>query len=251
MSSGTIFDIKELTVHDGPGVRITVFFKGCPLQCLWCHNPEGLSPLPQRMKTNGGQVRVSGQVIEASELVAKIKKNEEMLRYLNGGVTISGGEPLMQPDFLLDTLSELAPMHRTLQTSGYGDENVFRKAIECSELVHFDIKLTSPELHKKYTGVDNAIIFRNLEQLKSLGRPFVARLVMIDGVNTDEAHATNVAELLSPVSDRVSLELLPYNPLAPAKYPLLDMIYGYEHIQDLQPYPVHIYEQAGLLYKVM
>jgi len=251
MSKGLIFDIKELTVHDGPGVRITVFFKGCPLRCLWCHNPEGLSIYQQSMKDSSGKSRTCGQVIEAFELAAKLHKNAEMLQYLNGGVTISGGEPLMQPEFLLDVLKELHPLHRVLQTSGYGDEATFMQAIESCDLVHFDLKLMSPELHIKYTGKDNALILRNLEHLKALGRNFVIRLVMIDGVNTDEIHANMVADLLVSVKKLVNLELLPYNPFAPAKYPMVDMEYQFIPLKHEHIYPTHIYQQAGLTYRVL
>ena len=253
MSTGLIFDIKELTVHDGPGVRVTVFFKGCPLRCVWCHNPEGLSGLPQPMKVNG-HTKICGQMVEAAELAAKVKKNMEMLQYLKGGVTLSGGEPLMQPDFLLDCLRELAPLHRVLQTSGYGEEGVFRQAIEHCELVHFDLKQISPDLHRKFTGKDNALILRNLEQLKESGKPFVIRMAMIPGVNTDEIHFYAVAEQLLTVRDRVSIELLPYNPFSAAKYPWLDMKFGFapdfvsEEME--QPYPVHIFERYGLSYQI-
>ena len=251
MSKGVIFDIKELTIHDGPGVRITVFLKGCPLRCVWCHNPEGLSKKPQTMKGKDGVDRICGREIDSSVLVARIKKNEQMLQHLNGGVTISGGEPLMQPDFLLDTLKQLHPIHRVLQTSGYGEENSFIKAAENCELVHFDLKLISQELHERYTGKDNILILRNLENLKSLGCNFVARLVMINGANTDESNVLKIAELLEPVKGRVSLELLPYNPFSGAKYALIDKEYTFKPKPEKQPYPVHIFEQAGLYYRIL
>ena len=239
MSSGAIFDIKELTVHDGPGVRVTVFFQGCPLRCLWCHNPEGLSATPPI------------RVIKSRDLAALIKKNAEILQYLKGGVTISGGEPLMQSEFLLDTLNELRPLHRVLQTSGYGDERTFVQALECCELVHFDLKLMSSDLHQRFTGKDNALILSNLEHLKASGKDFVVRMPMIPGVNIDELHFSNVAEELDSARDRVTIELLPYNPLAGAKYPKFNMEYTFVPEQKEQSYPVHIFEKAGLQYKVL
>ena len=251
MSRGIIFDIKEMTVHDGPGVRVTVFFKGCPLRCLWCHNPEGLSAHPQPIKEKGRSTTICGQTIEATVLATKIKKNAEMLQHLKGGVTISGGEPLMQPDFLLATLKELAPLHRVLQTSGYGDEEVFKQAIEHCELVHFDLKQMSPELHRKYTGKDNKLIFRNLGHMIASGKPFVVRLAMIPGVNINEEHFAAVAKQLIPARNRVSIEILPYNPFSAAKYPWLGMEYGFVPAQEEQVYPVHIFANSGLSYRVL
>jgi len=256
LNKGTIFDIKEMTVHDGPGVRVTVFFKGCPLRCLWCHNPEGLSIAPQQIKEKGRGTRVCGQIMDAYELAAKVNKNADMLNHLGGGVTISGGEPLMQPEFLLNVLDVLSNLHRVLQTSGYGDDEVFKQAIERVELVHFDIKQMSPEKHREFTGVDNAIILRNLEHLKKSGRPFVVRMPMIPGVNIDESHFSAVAEQLIPVRDRVSIEILPYNPFAGAKYPWLDMNYSFipeqENYENSEHrYPTDIFKQAGLRFHVL
>jgi len=246
MNQGIIFDIKEMTVHDGPGVRVTVFFKGCPLRCLWCHNPEGLLPQPQLM--NGA---ICGEILTAAELATKVKKNADVLQELGGGVTISGGEPLMQPEFLLSLLQELAPMHRVLQTSGYGNEGVFVEVIKNCELVHFDLKQMSPRLHKKFTGVDNGLILRNLGHLKDSGKPFVVRLPMIPGVNVTRGHFAAVAQLLEGVRDRVSIEILPYNSLAGAKYPWVGMEYTYTLPTEVEPYPTDIFDKAGVVYKVL
>ena len=236
---GHIFDIKELTVHDGPGVRVTVFMQGCPLRCVWCHNPEGLALEPP--------VRV----VSAHELAAIVMKNADMLTQLGGGVTISGGEPLMQPEFLLGVLDELHPLHRVLQTSGYGDENAFAQAIERCELVHFDLKQMCAELHSQYTGVDNTLILRNFERLKASGREFVVRMPMIPGVNITEAHFCAVAEVLADAGDRVSVEILPYNPFAGAKYASCGLVYGFEPSTEDVAYPLHIFENAGLAYRVL
>ena len=253
MKTGVIFDIKEMTVHDGPGVRVTVFFKGCPLRCIWCHNPEGLSGSPQPMKEKGRGVVTCGKIMETKELAAKVMKNADMLQQLKGGVTISGGEPLMQPEFLLAVLKELSSLHRVLQTSGYGSEEAFKKAIQNCELVHFDLKQMCSDAHRKFTGVDNALILRNLGHLKASGKPFTVRMAMIPGVNITRQHFTAVAEALTDARDRVSIELLPYNPFAGAKYPWLDMEYNYTPLQEGEdsPYPTDILESANLSYKIL
>ena len=251
MSKGIIFDIKELTVHDGPGVRVTVFFKGCPLRCSWCHNPEGLSTEPE-LFTSKGSARMIGEVIDAADLAERLKKYKNILAKTNGGITISGGEPLMQPDFLLSVLSELNPMHRVLQTSGYGAPDVFVKAVHAVDLVLFDIKLTNAAMHQKYTGVDQGLILENFEILKQSRRKFIVRLPMIPGINDNEMHYRSVATMLSEVRDRVEIEILPYNPYAGAKYSAVNRFFQPEYSEsETNPYPVEEFTKAGLLWKIL
>jgi len=240
--SGVIFDIKEFAQHDGDGVRTTVFFKGCPLRCVWCHNPEGLSPEPELyVGTNGctgcglcrkpcshpdcvygrclhvcpqGLLRVSGKEYEARELAEKVKKSADFLSQ-NGGVTLSGGEPLMQWEFALELIRELKPLHVAIETSGYADAEVFRKVISECDLVMMDLKLADREEHKKFTGVYNDKILANLETLKSSGKDFLLRTPLIPGITDTDENLAAIARL----ADGAPVELLPYNNLAPAKYP--------------------------------
>ena len=248
MARGTIFDIKEFTVHDGPGIRITVFFKGCPLRCNWCHNPEGLSFKPELMvresacvhcgKCNttcnhkvcqefnrciyacpSGLIKVIGETVESDELAARLKKYSGFLMMNKGGITISGGEPLAQPDFLLDLLKELKPMHVAVETSGYGDKRVFKEVISLADLILFDIKHMDADIHKKYTGVDNELIQFNLLSLMSSGKPFIVRIPLIPEVNDTDDNLEKTARFIRSAADRIRVELLPYNPYAGAKYP--------------------------------
>lgn len=248
MVKGTIFDIKEFTVHDGPGIRITVFLKGCHLRCNWCHNPEGLSFEPELMVresacTHCGQcrnpcshnmcrdfnrciyacpsglIKVIGEKVEADELAVRLKKYSEFLLMNKGGITISGGEPLAQPAFLLDLLKKLKPMHTALETSGYGEKRVFAEAINLADLILFDIKHMDADVHKKYTGVDNKLIQFNLLNLMSSGKPFIARIPLIPGVNDTDDNLEKTARFLRRAAGRIRVELLPYNPFAGAKYP--------------------------------
>ena len=122
--TGVVFDIRELTVHDGPGVRTTVFLKGCSMRCAWCHNPEGLLPTPQMMRSAAGE-RWVGRTYTAAELAAVLNRQAPLLREI-GGVTFSGGEPLMQAAFVADTLDRLEALHVTLDTSGDASEEDFR-----------------------------------------------------------------------------------------------------------------------------
>ena len=245
--NGTIFDIKEFSIHDGPGGRITVFLKGCPLRCVWCHNPEGLKKEPQLMHkknlcTNcgmcktpcnheeckpfgrcihscyNGALSVAGYEISADELADKLNKNESLLKSLNGGVTISGGEPLMQADFVCE-LADKLKVHKAIQTSGYTDIETYKKVIDKFDYIMQDVKLANCEAHKLYTDVSNENILKNIEYLKNSGKEFVFRVPMIPSVTDTEE---NLAEI-KKITEGYKVEYLPYNTLAGAKYEMLGM----------------------------
>lgn len=255
MSKGVIFDIRELTVHDGPGIRTTVFFKGCPLRCNWCHNPEGLSPKPELMIRQTGctdcglckrgcnhdeckpfdrcvkicprnLVQICGQEVDSETLGVLLKKNADIFTQTRGGVTISGGEPLGQPEFLLDLLQKLKPVHTAVETSGFGDTEIFMQTVKNADLILFDIKHMDPVQHEYWTGADNALIQKNLGCLISAEKSFVARFPLIPGVNDTNKNFEQMAECLLPARDRCVLEVLPYNRLAGAKYKSVSMEYS-------------------------
>ena len=165
---GVIFDIKEMAVHDGPGIRTTVFFKGCPLRCKWCHNPEGLSSKPQLMYKEARCVKcgrcmtkcshpecqpfgrcihicpqncleIAGRTVDAKELAKELKQNAKILGDSFGGFTFSGGEPLSQPEFLTALMNELKDYHLCIETSGYAEKAVFERVIDKLDFVIMDI----------------------------------------------------------------------------------------------------------------
>lgn len=249
---GIIFDIKELGVHDGPGLRTTVFLKGCPLRCLWCHNPEGLSRAPQlSVRKNAcrhcgacmqpcdhpdcrpfgrclhicpeGLISVSGEEISAEQLAARLLRNRVFWGE-QGGVTFSGGEPLLQGDFIHEVLDLLGEVPAAIETSGYADPEIFRSVISRMNLVYMDLKLADDAQHKKYTGVSNARILENLEQLRQSGIPCVIRTPLIPGITDTPENLEAVRRL----ADGLPQELLPYNPMAGAKYQHFDMVYAYD-----------------------
>lgn len=249
---GIIFDIKELAVHDGPGPRTTVFFKGCPLRCQWCHNPEGLDFHPQLMVQHSrctgcglcrvgcdhlecqgydrclhacpnGLISLSGHEVDSGELAAKLLREKDFWDISGGGVTLSGGEPLAQPDFLLDLLDKLEGVHRCVETSGFAPNEVFAAMCARTELVMMDLKLADPDLHKQYTGRDNALILENLDFLRQSGHPCIIRTPLIPRVTDTEENLTAIAKLLVGIPGLQRAELLPYNPMAGAKYPQLGM----------------------------
>lgn len=251
---GVIFDIKEFTVHDGPGSRSTVFLKGCPLRCSWCHNPEGMKAEQQLLyqerlcshcgrchvpcahsecrpfgrclhACENGCLTVSGETVTADALAERLLGQAGLLKRLGGGVTLSGGEPLQQADFVCELADRLGgALHKAIQTSGYAAPDVYRRVIERFDYVMQDIKLADGRLHREYTGVDNSRILENIEWLKQSGKEFVFRIPLIPGITDTEENLKAISEL---VGDNRT-ELMPYNEFAGAKYRMLGMRYPLE-----------------------
>lgn len=248
---GTIFDIKEFSIHDGPGARITVFLKGCPLRCKWCHNPEGLVSKPQIMHKEkvcvhcgkckegcnhedckpfdrcihacpNGAISVTGKIVDAKILAQNLKSHKEFLNKLNGGITISGGEPLMQSEFVCELLDNLDGVHKAIETSGYADFEIYKKVIDKCDYILQDIKLVNDEEHIKYTGVSNEKILKNIEYLKQSGKKFIFRTPLIPGITDTKENLKQIESIV----ENYPHEKLKYNELAGAKYEMLGMQYG-------------------------
>lgn len=249
--TGIIFDIKEMAVHDGPGIRTTVFFKGCPLRCKWCHNPEGLSFKPQLMYKNTRCIdckncqkkcgheecqpfgrcvhacpenclEIAGKKISEQDLAAELKASAEILGDSFGGFTFSGGEPLAQPDFLSALIGELKDYHLCIETSGFCDSKTFEGIIEKLDYVIMDIKLADSKEHEKYTGADNEQILENFNILKQSGKPFVIRTPLIPGITDKEENIYKIKKIIGDSK----WERIPYNAAAGAKYKMLGMEYN-------------------------
>lgn len=266
MAKGVVFDIKQMAIYDGPGLRTTVFLKGCPLRCMWCHNPEGLSAKPQLMVAtsncthcgkcmegcarNGQNCISCGECIrycpqgirkicgiewEAEALAKKLLRDADYLKMNGGGITFSGGEPTLQSEFLLEMLERTASMHRAIETCGYCSEEVFQAVLERIDYVMMDLKLMDPEKHKQYTGVSNVKILRNLELLKVGKVPFRIRIPVIPGVNDDDKNFEMTAKALAGTDNLELLELLPYHVTAGAKYEMVQKEYQPTFDENLQP----------------
>jgi pyruvate formate lyase activating enzyme len=219
---GNVFDIREFTVHDGPGPRTTVFLKGCPLRCAWCHNPEGMSPHSQLITTAAGK-RMVGKTFSSRELAEVLNRHAVLLAIGEGGVTFSGGEPLSQSAFVAEVIDQLKDIHVVLDTSGYASDEDFRRVAQRCHLIYFDLKLMSPEQHLRFTGVRNEPILRNLKTLSTLRIPFVIRIPLIPGVTDKIENLKNIARAVSGLKGLVRVDALPYNRAAGAKYDSLGM----------------------------
>lgn len=269
--SGLVFDIKRYAINDGPGIRVTIFLKGCPLSCRWCHNPESISPQVQKMYTeskcigcgecvdicpvqaceltpagivtdqelceNCGQcaevcpakaTEMSGHYQSVTDLLKVIEDERPFFDQSGGGVTFSGGEPLLYPKFLKEILDACGHLqiHRTVDTSGLAKTKTLLEVAKRTDLFLYDLKLMDPDQHKKWTGIGNKRILKNLQALAKTGADIQIRIPLIKGVNSDaeniEATAVFVAALPGPLK---TIKLLPYHNLAAGKSAKLGQSY--------------------------
>ena len=224
-----VTDIERASVHDGPGIRTVVFFKGCPLECAWCHNPECISPNPEMMfypeKCIGCGQCEKGCYSGAKVMCGREMTDEEIMKEIlsdrdyygtDGGVTFSGGEPMMQKE----AVGRLADMCKK-EGVGTGietsliifDEQILKKM----DIVMCDFKIWDSDKHKKYTGVGNEIIKENFKKLDALGVPFIARTPVIPGINDSKEEIGAIRDFLAESKNIVHYELLPYHPLGISK----------------------------------
>lgn len=258
---GRIFDIKRFAIHDGKGIRTTVFLKGCPLKCEWCHNPEGISPHPQLAYTMekcvncgecvnacksgahkmingahtlnlsvcracgecesvclGGALKFYGRSVTPEDTAEIILKDKCFYDISGGGVTLSGGECLMQSEFCLETMKVLKAnsVSCCVDTSGCVPRENIEMVINNTEMFLYDIKFIDENLHKKYTGKSNKIILDNLLYINKIGVPTEIRIPVIPTVNCGEAE--KISEFLTDLRCITAVRLLRYNNLAGSKY---------------------------------
>ena len=228
MNSGIVFKIKKYAIHDGPGIRTTIFLKGCLLDCWWCHNPEGKTPAPQAMKADHsakGKREVVGKRMTDSEVLFEIEKDIIFYDESGGGVTFSGGEPLYQASFLLTLLNACRErgVHAALDTSGYAPSDIFKKVCNVIDMVLFDLKLMDDELHRRYTGVSNKKILKNLETLSKLNIPYYVRFPLIPGITDTDENVLAIAEFVRSLGTVNRIDILPMHRIADGKYRRLGM----------------------------
>lgn len=268
---GLIFDIKPYSINDGPGIRVTLFFKGCPLSCAWCHNPEGISPHVQKLYTKKKcigcescveecpenalkltddgivtntnlctlcgkcadvcptlAIEMSGKQMNVNEIMQRVRKEVRTIDESGGGVTISGGEPMMQSDFLIELLDALGSegFHRAVDTTGFAATERLLEVAKRTDLFLYDLKSMNSEVHKKYTGVPNEKILDNLRILAESGAKINIRIPFIRGVNTDEENVRASAEFIASLPGDIPVLLLPYHDVAKNKHDKLEQTYS-------------------------
>jgi len=225
---GIVFDIRRYAVHDGPGIRTTVFLKGCPLRCFWCHNPESWQPsissIRKRISLDGQEKWSNenvGRKMTCREVMEQIVRDRIYYDESGGGVTFSGGEPLMQYEFLLELLGTCREegIHTAVDTSGHSQPDVFNAVATATDLFLFDLKTTDPLMHRESTGQSNELIINNLRSLNLPSLKLIIRIPLIPGINDQRTMLEPIIKLLQSIRQPVErVDLLPFHRLGQHKY---------------------------------
>ncbi len=238
---GIIFDIKHYAINDGPGIRTTVFFKGCPLRCWWCHNPESQAKheeiVIKERSLDGRSYRIeeaSGKWVEAEEVMKEVEKDRIYYDESGGGITFSGGEPLMQPEFLSELLrlAKDKGYHTALDTCGHVIMHVLARVMDHVDLFLYDLKLIDSEAHLTYTGVPNDRVLKNLMYLSEKGKKVIIRVPVVPGITDTQQNITALRDLLLELNGLEQIDLLPYHRIAKNKYQRLKMNYKLEELEE-------------------
>lgn len=239
MTKGIIYDIKRFAIHDGPGIRTTVFLKGCCCDCWWCHNPESRSPdiftCQKEVRLDGIKVnrtQVIGEEIDTQQLMHEIEKDMVFFEQSQGGVTFSGGEPLQQIDFLRDMLilCKEKGLHTTLDTTAFCEPSVLRSIEPYVDLFMVDLKFMDEDLHRKYVGVSNRLILENLKDLLDKGKRVWLRIPVVPNVNTSDID--KMIAFLNECPKPEQMNLLPYHKIGRHKYKQFGLAYRLDGIEE-------------------
>jgi pyruvate formate lyase activating enzyme len=278
LMKGVIFDIQRFSIHDGPGIRTTVFLKGCKLQCSWCHNPESIEAYPEiqmvtfrcigcgkcvdvcpfnaRKKINGkivysrelcqrcgkctdvcyaGATVWVGKIMTVKSIIDEVERDHVFYNRSGGGVTFSGGEPMLQKNFLKKLLEEckMRDIHTAVDTSGFIPWQSFKEMIDLVDLYLYDIKLIDEEKHRKFTGVSNNIILKNLYNLVNNHANIIIRIPVVRGVNDSIEEMEKIAMFIKNLNGVECTELLNFHQLGSGKYKSLGKEYLAEDIKPL------------------
>lgn len=272
---GVIFNIQKFSLHDGPGIRTIVFFKGCAMSCLWCSNPESQDVAPQIMFNKNlctkcgrcqsqckisaidinssyrinkdkctkckkcvesclnGALVIEGKEYSVEEIVKELKKDSVHYRRSNGGITLSGGEVLLQPDFAVELLKECKSYgwHTAIETAMYVNSEAVKKVIPYIDLAMIDIKSMNSEVHKKFTGVNNDIILNNIKLSDKLAKEIIIRVPVIEGFNADLESIREIVEFSKSLTKLKRIDLLPYHNYGESKYEAIGKAYILRELQ--------------------
>lgn len=296
---GRVFNIMKYSIHDGPGIRTTVFFKGCPLSCWWCHNPESQEKKEQLMlfpnrcigcrvcidlckqgaiKVIDGMVitnkkkcihcgdctkacfaearEIAGKTMTADEVVAEILRDKDFYQQSKGGVTFSGGEPLMQSSFLIGILKEMKRLgiHTAIDTCGFASKETIKEVSQLADLFLYDLKHMDPEKHEKYTGVPNHTILENLKLLRDLNKEIIIRIPIIPDINNSEEDLMAFRDFIKTLPNIKMVNLLPYHKIGQEKYNRLGKPYKMPNVeeptQEAMDFAAEIIKSCGVNVKI-
>jgi glycyl-radical enzyme activating protein len=303
-SKGILFDISHFMTEDGPGIRTSVFLKGCPLRCKWCSNAYGLSPYRQlaimkkkcthcgrcinvcvhkaiRREQDGTVVTdfsrctacgicagvclqdartIVGREYSVEEVMTEILEDRDFYKRNSGGATFSGGEILMQADFVNQMLIRCRKggIHTAIETSGFGSAQKLLKLVQNTDFVFMDVKAMDSNLHRELTGVPNELILDNIrmvaEECARSGRDLVLRLPLIPGMNDGEENLKQTAEFVKHLPGEVELNILPYHNLGAGKYENIGQEYPLEDVEKISAEEMkrhkQILEASGICFSI-
>jgi len=224
---GLVFDIRHFSVHDGPGLRVTVFLKGCPLSCAWCHNPESQSFEPEtcmRIRRLDDKefdyTEHIGKSLSVVEVLDEVEKDISIFDESKGGVTFSGGEPLSQPEFLRGLLKacKAKEIHTAVDTSGFVSQSVLESIFPYTNLFLYDLKLSNDAEHKRYTGVSNSIILKNLDLIVNSNKRVIVRIPLIQDITDTSENLKSLREIIRKYPTIERVDILPFHNIAKSKY---------------------------------
>jgi pyruvate formate lyase activating enzyme len=275
---GIIFNIKRFSVHDGPGIRTSIFLKGCPLSCTWCHNPEGISrdiiiwynrniciacgkcteACPQsalRLKPSEersiieidrsrcivtgecvkvcptGAIDFTGKRSTVEEVMTEIRKDALFYESSGGGVTLTGGEPLFQPEFCIGILKACREenFNTTIETCLFCERSLLEKVADLVDLFLVDMKIFDSTLHEEFTGKGNKLIKENLGILSQMGKRIIVRVPLIKGITDSDVNRRNIEDFVKKINPAIPVEYLDFNPLTKSKYQKLAVPFSLSH----------------------
>jgi glycyl-radical enzyme activating protein len=275
-----VFDIQRASLHDGPGIRTTIFLKGCPLDCLWCHNPEAISTKRQLFfyfdkctlcgdcervceddvhhlidgkhiidydkctfcgkcveACNSHALKIIGAEMSVDDVMLEIMADVDFYTNSGGGMTLSGGEPLIQSSFSIELLKRCREngVNTCVETSGFIAAEQFKKVLPLVDIFLFDYKLTGSDQHIKYTGVPNERILENLDLAYKHGTPIILRCIIVPGINDTVVHFKGICDLNEKYPDLKGIEILPYHTMGNSKRTSIGIDETLTHLNTVPP----------------
>jgi pyruvate formate lyase activating enzyme len=284
---GLVFNIQRFSVNDGPGIRTTVFMKGCNLRCFWCHNPESIRPLPELQFTAsrcidcgvcaavcphaedgrtarftprcdacgqcaeacyGGALNIAGRPYEAEELASTLLTDRDMMLRYAGGITFSGGEPLLQADFVRAVLTRLKErdIHTAIETAANLPWETLERVLPLTDLFLCDIKAFSGGMHREGTGADNTLILENIRRLDGAGKKLLLRVPVIPGFNDTDTAIRETGAFVQTLDAGQEIELLPFHNMCAGKYDALGREFA---ARNLAPPPDEVMRHLTMILK--